>query len=103
MLTDLAKVAFKPQVEVLSAPETVFAQYKQDGAGNVCSVHLVNYVFLKPVSGVRIRVPAGKVPMFTAPFDDAAPHGKPREVEPGVWELPPFTKYAFVTMDGGMN
>ena len=102
LLNDLAKVAFKPQAEVLSAPETVFVQYKQDAAGNVSSVHLVNYVFLKPVSGVRLRLPAGKRPDFSAPFDDA-PAGEPREVEPGVWELPPFTKYAFVTMDGGKS
>ena len=98
ILDDLSKVGFKPQVEVLSAPETVFAQYKQDEVGNVCSVHLVNYAFLKPVSGVRIRVPAGKVPMFAAPFDDAAICGKPREVAPGVWELPAFVRYAFCTL-----
>ena len=102
MLNDLAKVAFKPQVEVLFAPETVFAQYKQDAVGNVSGVHLVNYVFLEPVSGVRLRLPAGKRPDFSAPFDDT-PAGEPREVEPGVWELPPFTKYAFVTMDVGKS
>jgi len=98
ILDDLSQVGFKPQVEVLSAPETIFAQYKQDEAGNVCSVHLVNYEFKTPVSGVRIRVPAGKIPMFTAPFDDATSGGKPREVAPGVWELPPFIRYAFCTL-----
>jgi len=97
MLDDLAKVGFKPQVEVLSAPETVFAQYKQDAAGNVCSVHLVNYVFRKPVKGVRIRIPVGEAPVFTAPFDGAQFGGTPREVAPGIWELPAFSKYAYCT------
>ena len=94
LLGDLAKTGFRPQVEVLSAPETVFAQFKQDETGNVNSLHLVNYVFLKPVTGVRIRLPAGKSPTFAAPFDGASAAGDPREVEPGVWELPPFVRYA---------
>ena len=91
---DLKKVGWRPPVEVLSAPETVFAQYKQDAAGNVVSVHLVNYVFLKPVDGVCLRLPAGRRPIFSAPFDGAC-GGELREVKPGVWELPSFTKYAY--------
>ena len=94
LLGDLKKVGWRPSVEVLSAPETVFAQYKQDAAGNVVSVHLVNYVFLKPVDGVRLRLPAGCRPTFAAPFDGAC-GGEPREVKPGVWELPSFTRYAY--------
>jgi len=98
LLDDLAKAGFRPQVEVVSAPEFVFAQFKRDGAGNVVGVHLLNYEFLKPVSGVRIRIPAGKTPSFAAPFDDSHLGSAPREVEPGVWELPPFAKYAVVNL-----
>ena len=101
LLDDLAKTGWKPSVEVVSAPESVFAQYKQDAAGDVCSVHLLNYVFRKPVAGVKLRFPRGKRLAFVAPFEDASVAGKPREVEPGVWELPPFAKYAFCTIDGG--
>ena len=93
LMADLAKTGWRPPVEVVAAPETVFAQFKRDADGNVCSVHFVNYDFLKNVSGVRLRVPAGRRPLFAAPFDGA--EGAPREVEPGVWEIPPFVKYAY--------
>ena len=98
LLGDIAKTSWRPAVEVVSAPESVFAQFKRDDSGNVVSVHLLNYEFLKPVSGVRIRVPAGMVPSFAAPFEGARPAGAPREVGPGVWELPPFAKYAYCTL-----
>ena len=98
LLDDIAGTGFKPQAEVVSAPESVFVQFKCDDAGNVSSVHLLNYEFLKPVSGVRIRVPAGMVLSFVAPFEDAPPGEAPREVDRSVWELPPFSKYAFCTL-----
>ena len=98
LMEDLAKAGFKPQVEVISAPEAVFAQFKRDDAGRVVSVHFLNYEFRTPVSGVRIRVPTGVVPTFAAPFEGVRPGGAPREVEPGVWELPPFAKYAYFTL-----
>ena len=101
LLGDIAKTGWRPLVEVVSAPETVFAQFKCDDAGNVVSLHLLNYVFLKPVSGVRIRLPAGVTPTFDAPFDGAQTGSAPREVEPGVWELPTFVKYAYCTLRGG--
>ena len=95
LLGDLKKVGWRPQVEVLAAPETVFAQFKQDAAGNVGSVHLLSYVFNRPVAGVRVRLPAGRRPTFAAPFDGAPSADAPREVKPGVWELPSFEKYAY--------
>ena len=94
LLADLAKTGWRPAVEVVSAPEHVFAQFKQDSDG-VRSVHLVNYAFLKPVPGVRLRLPAGRRPSFTAPFDGSSAAVEPCEVEPGIWELPSFTRYAF--------
>jgi len=97
-LADLAKTGWKPSVEVVAAPETVFAQFKVAGT-DVASVHFVNYEFLHPVKGVRLRLPAGKKPVFFAPLDDPAATDPPREVSPGVWELPPFVKYAYCTIN----
>jgi len=97
-LADLAKTGWKPSLEVVAAPETVFAQFKVAGT-DVASVHFVNYEFLHPVKGVRLRLPAGKKPVFFAPLDDPAATGSPHEVSPGVWELPPFVKYAYCTVE----
>jgi len=94
-LDDLAKTGWRGAVEVVSAPETVFAQYKTDGKA-ITSVHLVNYVFTKPAGAVRLRVPEGRKPVFSAPFD-AGVAGAPREVGTDVWELPDFQRYAYVT------
>ncbi|MBQ6915999.1 MAG: hypothetical protein IJQ65_09770 [Kiritimatiellae bacterium] len=98
LLGDIAKTGWCPEVEVLSAPETVFAQFKLGPDGKVNAVHLLNYVFLKPVSGVRLRLPAGIVPCFAAPFDETPSAGFPREVLPCVWEMPVFTRYAFCAL-----
>ena len=94
LLDDLAKTGWKPEFEVVFATESVFAQFKTEGA-NVRSVHLLNYDFLKRVGGVLLRLPAGVKPVFSAPFDGDGTSRAPREVESGVWELPPFTRYAF--------
>ena len=93
LLEDLDRVGFAPPVAVLDAPETVFAQFKEDADG-VCAVLLLNYAFGSPVSGVRVRLSAGRVPRLRAPFEGAL--AQAREVAPGVWELPPFTKCLFV-------
>ena len=98
LLGDLARAGWRPEVEVLSAPEFVFAQYKCGAGGEVCAVHLLNYEFQKPVSGIRLRLPEGVVPVFSAPFE-VVPHAEaPREIEPGVWELPAFARYAYCTL-----
>ncbi|MDD4025261.1 MAG: hypothetical protein PHN85_04990, partial [Kiritimatiellae bacterium] len=89
---------WKPSVEVIAAPETVFAQFKATGS-DIASMHFVNYKFLNPVKGVRLRLPVGRKPVFAAPLDDPPTAGSPREVSPGVWELPPFVRYAHCTID----
>ena len=94
LMDDIARTGWRPQYEVVSAPEHVFAQFKADGDA-VASIHLLNYRFLKPVSNIRIRLPKGKVPVFNAPFEQAPIKGSVREVEPGVWELPAFARYAY--------
>ena len=94
MLADLAKTGWRPEVEVVSAPETVFAQFKADASGSVCGVHLLNYAFGTKVTGVRLRLPVGAKAEFSAPFEEPADGcGAVREVEPGVWEVPSFTRY----------
>ena len=94
LMDDIARTGWRPQYEVVSAPEHVFAQFKADGDA-VASIHLLNYNFLKPVYNIRIRLPKGKVPVFNAPFEQTAAKGQVREVEPGVWELPAFACYAY--------
>ncbi len=80
---------------VVSAPQTVLAEFKAEGGRRY--VHLLNYEFTKPVS-VVLRLPEGTRPEFSAPFDETPSAESPREVSPGVWMLPAFTRYACCTV-----
>ena len=91
---DLAKVGYRPDVEVVEAPENTFAEIRR--GPDATYLHLLDYAFTRQVDGVRIRLPEKAVPAVSAPFGGAVT--EPKALGDGVWVLPGFTGYALVTI-----
>ena len=94
LLDDLARTGYRPEVEVVVAPETTFAELRR--ADGRSYLHLLDYRFVQVVPGVRVRLPEGARPTFATPFADA-PAPAPESLGGGVWRLPDFRGYALVS------